>query len=509
MNQRKAGVVLSYLSMGIQSIIGLIYVPVLLMFLSKEEYGLYQLVGSIIAYLMIMDFGLASTTVRYFSRFTARGNEQAKENLLAMTMHLYLGISFMVVVIGITGLHFLLPFYSGTLSAYEIILAKQIFWVMLLNVAIVIPGNIFSAIIQANEKFVFLRTVNIINIVLQPILVFVVLHFKASLLALVIVQTLCNIGVIAANAYYSLGKLNTSIKFHYWDKPLVKEIFFFSFFIFLNALMDQVYWKTGQLILGAVAGTLIVAVYSIAMQLDMIFMSFSSNISSVFLPHLSVLSAKSEDMTEINKIFVKIGRLQFYIVMLMFFGFWLYGKEFIGFWVGSGFEEAYFCALVLMGALIIPLIQNTGISILVAKNKHAFRATIYVIIAIINVIIAIPISKHYGMRGCALTTAACLFLGQGFIINVYYSKIGIKVLTFFKNILYLLPSMIFVFLTAFIIKQYIPNGNLMYLIAQIVLFTLLFFTVVWCFSFNSYEKNLVLESMKKIYNKIPHRKQQI
>ncbi|MGE4385728.1 MAG: lipopolysaccharide biosynthesis protein [Endomicrobiaceae bacterium] len=509
MNQRKAGVVLSYLSMGLQSIIGLIYVPVLLIFLSKEEYGLYQLVGSVIAYLMIMDFGLAGTTVRYLSRFTAQNNQKAKENLLAVTTYLYFGISFIIIITGIAGLNFLLPFYSKTLSPYEIVLAKQIFWIMLFNVAIVIPGNIFSAIIQASEKFVFLRTVNIINIVLQPALVFAVLYFKSSLVAMVIVQTLCNVCVITANAYYSMYKLKTNIKFHYWDKPLVKEILFFSFFIFLNALMDQVYWKTGQLILGAVSGTAVVAVYAVAMQLDMMFMNFSSNISSVFLPHLSALSAGKNNMNEINNIFVKVGRIQFYIVMLMFLGFWLYGKEFINFWVGADFKEAYLCALVLMGALVIPLIQNTGISILLAKNKHAFRAVIYVLIAVLNVTVSIPVSKYYGAFGCALTTAACLILGQGIIINIYYSKIGIKVLYFFKNIISSLPPVLAVFFIALISKQYIPQKSIVFFILQIVVFCFLFFAAVWSFSFNSYEKNLVAGSFKKVYNKVLKRKDRI
>ena len=49
-NERKAGVVLSYISMALHIIIGLIYVPILLHYLGKSQYGVYQLMGSLIAH---------------------------------------------------------------------------------------------------------------------------------------------------------------------------------------------------------------------------------------------------------------------------------------------------------------------------------------------------------------------------------------------------------------------------------------------------------------------------
>ena len=70
-NQRKAGVVLSYISMFLHILIGFIYVPVLLKFLGKSQFGLYQLMGSVIAYMAIMDFGLSGTITRYFYRYLA------------------------------------------------------------------------------------------------------------------------------------------------------------------------------------------------------------------------------------------------------------------------------------------------------------------------------------------------------------------------------------------------------------------------------------------------------
>ena len=48
----------------------------------------------------------------------------------------------------------------------------------------------------------------------------------------------------------------------------------FNFSSFLNAIMDKIYWASGQFVLGIVSGTLQVAIYAIAMQFMMMFMNF-------------------------------------------------------------------------------------------------------------------------------------------------------------------------------------------------------------------------------------------
>ena len=501
MNQRKAGVILSYINMGTQALVGFIYVPMLLAFLSQSQYGLYQLVGSMIAYIAVMDFGLANTTIRYYSRYRAQNDVQKQENLLATMLRLYMGIGAGIILVGCILLYFLLPFYQKTLSGTDIIIAKQVYWIMLFNLAFTIPGHIFSAVILAHEKFIFLRLVNLANIVLQPVLVFIILHFKASIVILVLVQTACNLSLFCANAYYALAKLKARFRLHKWEGKFVKEILLFSFFIFLNAIMDQIYWKTGQLILGAVVGTAIVAIYSVAVQLCLAYTSFSASISSVFLPHLSSLAAK-DDMAEMNNIFLKVGRLQFYIVMLLFWGFLLFGKQFLHLWVGDNFLPAYTYTLLLMGALIIPLVQNTGILILQAKNKHAFRAIVFVIIAILNVCISIPLAKRYGGLACASVTAGCLLLGQGLILNIYYAKLGLKIVSFFKHLLKIGAIMLMPVGITWCTLTHLPAfPSILSLLLQIGIFTLIYSLALWFFAINNYEKNLILTPIRKLLKK--------
>ena len=75
MNQRKIGITISYLNIVLHAIMGFVYVPLLLHYIGKSEYGLYQLIGSFIAYFSIMDFGLTAAVVRFYTKYKAEGNK--------------------------------------------------------------------------------------------------------------------------------------------------------------------------------------------------------------------------------------------------------------------------------------------------------------------------------------------------------------------------------------------------------------------------------------------------
>jgi len=498
-NQRKAGIVLSYVSMFLNITIGFIYVPILLHFLGKSQFGLYQLMGSVIAYMAVMDFGLSATITRYYSKYIALNDKKNQSNVLAISSIIYGAISVLVLIIGAVIYFNLDTIFSNSLTLNELSKAKSIFIIMLINIAITIPSHVFTAIINSHERFLFIRLLSIIQTVMQPFVVIAVMYYKADVIGLVIVQTLFNISVIAIKIYYSFNKIKVKIKLYSWDRDFVKGMIKFSFFIFLNMIIDQIYWKTDQIILGIVSGTSAVAVYSIACQLNTYYILFSININSVFLPRISAISAKTEDMTEINSMFNRVGRIQFAVMSLILTGFILYGKSFIVFWVGKYFEKVYYMSLIVMIPLLIPLIENMGIMVLQAKNKHAFRSKIYFIIAILNIILTIPLAKLYGGIGCAIATSVALFIGNVVIINVYYhKKIGIDIIAFIKEISSMTLSVIISLIIGVTINYFVETPSIIILVFKIIFYLFVFISLMWFMAFNNYEKNIFIGMLNKI-----------
>lgn len=504
MNQLKVGALLSYVNMALHILIGLIYVPLILHFLSVEEYGLYQLIGSLVAYLSVMDFGLAGTITRYYSQRLALDDKEGQENVLAISLIIYLVIAVFVCLAGVFLYNLVETVYGSSLTAIEIESAKSMVILLVINIALSIPSNVFASAITSHERFVFLRLVTIIQSLLKPFIVIAVLMYKAEALSIVQVHFVFNILVISTSVWYAIRKIKIKIRLHAFDSALIKSMLGFSFFIFLNGIVDQIYWKTGQVILGAVVGTAAVAVFSIAIMLDTYYMQFSTGINSVFLPRLSRLAALSDDMTEMNQLFIKAGRIQFSLLGLILSGFILFGRQFLLLWTGEEFLGAYLMTLAIMIPLTVPLIQNLGILILQSKNKHAFRSIVYVVIALINVAVSIPLAKLYGGLGCAIATGGSLFLGNGLIINIYYKKIGIDVITFFKNIGKLcIPVIISGFIGYFYVSFFTISGWLSF-IAGVSIYSLVYFILLWLIGFNAYEKQLITSITRHFYKNKHH-----
>ena len=505
MNQRKAGVILSYLSILANSIVMLIYIPMLLHFLTKGQYGIYQLMGSIVAYLSIMDFGLAGTTTRYLSQAMAIGDTKKSNDIISTSYTLYLIIACIILVIGTIFYFCISPVYSNTLTVEELVLAKKIFVVMLFNFTIIIPANIFIAVINSYERFIFIKSINLIKVVFQPFVVWAILSYEASALNVVLVQSFFIVTVVIINYLYCRYKLKIRFYINLKHKQLVKSLTKFSFFIFLHSIMDQVYWRVGHLILGAVSGSLAVANYAIAMQVAIFTNTLPVTVGSVFLPKISAIIASNKDLTEIDKIFCKLGRLQFNIVLLFFLGFVLLGKVFFILWIGNdgGYEVCYFVSLLIIFGYIVDVTQSVGNSILQALNKHPFRAYVYVVMAILNILLSIVLAKKYGEIGCAFSTMFCLLLGPGVIINWYYNKIGLNIKFFWKNLINIFGSAIVSFIVAILLWKIYPLTNTwISFLAHGIIFVSIYSCFSWMLALNSYEKDLIRIPLNNLYIKM-------
>ena len=96
-NQRKIGIILSYIYTATHVVVNLLYVPLLL----RSEYGLYQLVGSLIAYISIMESLLSAGVVRYYCKYKNENNQEKMENVLAISQRIYSFFALIVCVCGV------------------------------------------------------------------------------------------------------------------------------------------------------------------------------------------------------------------------------------------------------------------------------------------------------------------------------------------------------------------------------------------------------------------------
>lgn len=503
MNQLKAGAALNYIIIGLNTLVGLAYTPFMLRCLGQNEYGLYSLVSSVIAYLTILDFGFGNAIIRYTSKLKSENKVKEQWEMFGMFLIIY-SIIGLIAMSGGLGLYYNVEaLFDRTMSPDDISQAKIMMLLLTLNLAVTFPLSIFGAIISAYENFVFQRVISICRILLCTGVMIGLLAVGYKAIALVVANTVFNILTLLINVFYCKYKLRIRIKFAKFNWMFLKEISVYSFWIFLNAIMDKVYWGTGQFVLGAVSGTIAVAIFSVAIMLENMYMQFSTSINGVLLPRLTSMVASNRSAKEISDIFIKTGRLQCIVIAFILSGFIVFGESFINLWAGKGYDESYIVTLIFFIALFIPLIQNTGITILQARNQMKFRSLLYLVISIISLVMQVLLARQFGATGCAIAIGGALIIGQGLIMNIYYQRMqSIDIVRFWKEIFKMLVAPVVLTITGYYVTRIYCLYNVPELAMGILIFTAIYIPIIWKFSVNGYERNLLTAPIERILRKI-------
>lgn len=499
MSQRKAGVILSYISQGIQVLSGLIYTPIMLRLLGQSEYGLYQLVYSVVSYLSLLSFGFTASYMRFYSRAKAKNDEEDVSRLNGMFMVIFLVIAVICILCGTVMVGNIELIFADGLTPQEYPTARILMALMIFNLALTFPNSVFDAFTSAHERFFFQKMLVVLQNLLNPFLALPLLLLGYGSIGMVCVTTFLTVAKLAVNVWFSLKKLKVHFIFNGFRFGLLKEMWVFTFFIFLNQIIDQVNWSVGKFLLGRLSGTTAVAIFGLGAQINSMYLQFSTSISNVFVPKVNRIVATSDDNSELTKLFTKVGRVQFIILALIFTGFIFFGQPFMVFWGGEGYADSYYIALWLILPVTVPLIQNLGIEIQRAKNKHKARSIVYFCIAIANVLISIPLIRVVGTVGAAMGTGISLIAGNIIFMNWYYQKhIGLDMFYFWKSISKFIPSLVAPCIMGVLIMQFVTINSLIVLGLWIVLYAAVYCVSMYFLGMDNEEKQMVMGPIRKL-----------
>ena len=504
MNQLKVGSFLSYLQMALSIIIGIVFTPVMIRLLGQNEYGLYNTVASTISMLSLLSLSFNSGYIRYYARYKKKKDQDAIYRLNGMFLVIFCVIGLVAFICGMFLTNHLHLVFADGLTPEEYDTARILMLLLTINLAVSFPMSVFSTIISAHERFIYLKLLGVLKTVLGPMLTIPVLLMGYGSVGMVSVTLTISILTDISYLFYTLKYLGERFWFNSFEKGLLKSLFIYCSFIAINSIIDQINWNIDKILLGRYKGTAEVAVYTVGFSLYHYYMMFSTSISGVFTPRIHTIYNDFKDQPEkldqhFTDLFIRVSRLQFLLLGLIATGVIFFGQVFIHFWVGDGYENSYYVALLLILPASIALIQNLGIEMQRAENKHQFRSAVYFVMAMLNLILSIWLCQIYGAIGSAIGTAISLVVANGLIMNIYYyKKCGINIPLFWKNIgrmsWGLLPPIIF----GALIRRFFPMTSFLQMVAGILLYILVYICSVWLISMNSDEKEMIHSIVRKI-----------
>lgn len=506
MSQIKTGAFLNYTTIFLTNVIGIFITPFILNHIGKAEYGIYTAIGALVGTISVLDLGLNNTIVRFVAKYRAEKDRRGEENFLATTMLIYAVISSTILILGFI-FYGHIDSYFTKMNAEEIQIAKTIFVLLVFNISIGLPGGSFTGICYGYEIFVFPKTVNILRYILRTLTVVGVLTLGGKAIALVVIDTVFNAIVLVINIYYVFVKLKVRFKLHEFEFKFLRQIFGYSLWIFVFALVGMLQWKAGHWVLGRIATPEVLAIYGLGIVLGTYYGAFSTAISSVFLPRATKMTVGNATGEELTSMMIKIGRISFIILMYILGAFALFGNQFVNLWVGKelgpeGSHETWLIALMIMMAYTLPLIQGFGNSILEAKNKLSFKAILYLFFMILGAALGAFLATSYGALGMISGSVIGWLIVQN-AMNFYYHKvIGLNIIRFFKELLHKTLLTIIAIIGLGYLVNFIPGSGWINFIVKAICYTLLYAVIMYNFGFINFEKELFKSSLAPAFKKL-------
>lgn len=497
MNERKKGAILSYIQVFLSVVVSMIYVPVLLYFLGQSEYGLYQIVGSFFSYVTVFESCVSAGILRNYCNALGHSDHEEASVTLSMARSIYRFLALLLDFVGIAVIFAFRSFYAASFTTSELNESIAILILLFVNMTFTLQGSVYLTVLTGHEKYTFLRILSILMQVIQPLLVILCVSRIPYAITVSVVIVLLNLLTIGIRYGYVTQKLKIRITKQPKDSRIVKSILGLSAAILLGSIADQIFWKTDQVILGRMFNTEVVAVYSVGAQIYMMYMQFGTQVSGVFYPKISALYQEENGLQKVSDLFIRIGRITFYIILLILSGFIIFGREFLLLWVGEGYEEAYWVAIIVMLPFSIDLAQNLGLCILQIKGQYGFRAKIYFLSAVLNIVTTVLFTKLIGIVGAALSTGVSMFLTSGLIMNWYFQrKAGLDIKKFWKETAPVIITAVLLTMSALILKQQLkiePAGSIWKFGAGVLLYTALYAAVMLGIVANQSEKKQFLQ----------------
>ncbi|MBR1431510.1 oligosaccharide flippase family protein [Ruminococcus sp.] len=498
MNQKRVGIIISYLNLILGMVVNVFLTPMLISALGDTDYSLYKVVQSFSGPLSIFNLGISTIVTRSIVQCSDESRKKEKQNTMALALLASGAMALLVTAIGI-GMYIMFPqIYGGNYTAEEVAVGQWIFIAFMCSSILHIMTDVFTGTIIGHEKFAVSSAIQFGKTALKIVLWLALLIMKGGALQFACIDAIISLSTFVISLWYASFRLGEKPKLTYFDKRKLADIFLFGIAILLQAVVNQVNNNVDTMILGAViVEKSIITMYSSALAIYSIYNSLIAVIAGFFLPKATKLFDQNASGTEITDFVIGPGRFQAMIAIGSIAGFALFGRNFITIWIGEKYIDAYWVTLMLMIPVTIPLVENTMISVLDASLKRIYRSVTLVVISVINIAVSLVLVQYLSFWGAAIGTVVSLLIGHGVLMNIYYAKtFKLQVFRMFRSIFKgILPAGIAASAVCIPIAVFVPDTILLFIV-KCAVFIALYGAFLMLFGINEREKGIILKTLR-------------
>jgi len=372
---------------------------VVLKVLGVEDYGIYNLVGGVVALFSSLKGVFSSAIQRYLNYTRGLGDEEGVKQIfsLSILIQAVLALIYFGMVEGF-GLWFIphkLVIPDGMMDT-----AMFVFHCSLITSIITILAVPFDALVIANEKMNYYAYISIAEAVLKlsvvftlPLLPFIPLKSYAVLIMVIHILT------VIINMVYCRRFPECKIE-KYWNKALFKQLASFSGWNFLGNMIYTLIQEGTNIILNLFAGVVANAARGIATQIRSALTTLSDNLYTASKPFVMQQAATVEKNTLFNYIYT-LSRVIFYVMLITTIPIIVYAEQILGVWLVEIPEYTVSFVRVIMLFVLIRSLHSPIVMLYFAVGRiKRFQITECIV-----GLLALPLAYLFLYIGLPLYTA--------------------------------------------------------------------------------------------------------
>jgi len=383
---------------------GLLLTPIIVSALGAEQYGIWAVIGAILAFVGLLDFGLTPTVIRHGAEQRGRGRPEETDALASTALALYVVI-FVVTALLAFGLAWALPRVVDMPDDY-VWAAQVALLLVVLGWAFRFPLGLFASLLAAQQRYDVLNVAGFLSTVLYVAIVAAVLLWRGGgVLTLAVVTVLVTLVRLLWPLPWVRKELpGLRLRRRLVTRERARELVSFSGRNFMIHVASKVVFSTDVIVVGIVLGSLAAGLYGVPAKLFALAFGLGLAVTTLLFPLLSELEGAEE--RERQRAYLLSGlRLGLAVVLLVSAPLAILPDRFLEAWLQEpGFEESVPVLVVLMATLLVAQPGHMLTQFLVARGRHHGIAIVRLIAVGANLALSIVLASVVGIWGVALAT---------------------------------------------------------------------------------------------------------
>lgn len=382
--------VVVYINLLLRMVLGLYTSRLALEALGVSDFGLYNVVGGVVALFTFISSSLAGTTVRFIN--VEKGKKDGDLHRVFNVCHvLHIGMAvFLFILLEVVGLYYIDHYLNvAPEKKFDAIFVFQISTATCCLGVINVP---FASLFNASEKFLFTSIVTISVKVVQLAILFWLITYDGNRLRIfALMVTLTTLVSFVVYHYYCYRNWSKIVKWKFlWDGKLYKEVLSFSFYNLISTIARMSRSQGAALIINYFFGTMVNGAFAVAKSVERNVFPFANNFFGAAVPQITQ-NYSSGNMERVFYLVSRIGKYCMLMMTLAFFPLWSELDFILHLWLVEVPDGALtFCQIILL--MLYIAVTDGGISNFVnATGKVARLKTTYSILTLACIPLGIAI----------------------------------------------------------------------------------------------------------------------